>query len=103
MDRIDSSSGTAGDKTPASKTRQDEEIGPAVQLETPGAELHEYTAAKIRLEDGEVSATQLTIHTSFEVLQHIDIWICDTGASSHSTNSSSGAQTVKDTGSASLG
>ena len=67
------------------------------------AELHEYTATKIRLEDGEVSAAQLTIPTSFKILQQKDIWICDTGASSHSTNSSSDAQNAKDTGSASLG
>ena len=37
--------------------------------------------AEIRLEDGEVSASQLIIPTSFTVLQQIDIWICDTGAS----------------------
>ena len=59
--------------------------------------------AGIRLEDGEVSAAQLTIPTSFAVLQQTDIWICDTGASSHSTNNSSGGQNVKDTGSVSLG
>ena len=50
-----------------------------------------------------MSASQLTIPTSFAVLQQIDIWICATGASSHSTNNSSGGQNVKDTGIASLG
>ena len=59
--------------------------------------------AGIRLEDGEVSAAQLTIPTSFAVLQQTDIWICDNGTSSHSTNNSYGGQNVKDTGSASLG
>ena len=78
-----------GHKTPASTIRQDEEIGPTVHLETPGVEHHEYTAAKIMMEDGEVSASQLTIPTSFGVLQQTDVWIYDTGASSHSTNNSS--------------
>ena len=59
--------------------------------------------AGIRLEDREVLASQLKIPTSFAVLQQTDIWICDTGASSHSTNNSSGGPNVKDTGSASLG
>ena len=59
--------------------------------------------AGIRLEDGEMSAAQLTIPTSFAVLQQPDIWICDTGASSHSTNNSNGGKNVKDTRSASLG
>ena len=40
---------------------------------------------------------------SFVVLQQTDIWICDTGASSHSTKNSSGRQNVKVMGSASLG
>ena len=76
-----------GDKKPVTKIRKIEETG----------------SAEIMLEDGEVSASQLTIPTSFGVLQQTDVWICDTGASSHSTNSSSGGQNVKDTGSASLG
>ena len=71
-----------GDKKPATKIRQIEETGPAV----------------IILEDGEVSASQLMIPTSLGVLQHTDIWICDTSASIHSTNSSSGGKNVKDTG-----
>ena len=95
--------GPLGDKTPASKIRHDEEIGPAVQLETPGVELPKITAAKIRLEDGELSAAQLMVPTLFEILQQKDIWICDTSASSYLSNSSSGTHNVKDTGSASLG
>ena len=81
-----------------------ERIMAAESLEDQKPEMFENEGpAGIRLEDGEVSAAQLTIPTSFAVLQQTDIWICDTGASSHSTNNSSGGQNVKDRGSASLG
>ena len=38
-----------------------------------------------------------------EILYQSDIWICDTGASSHSTNNRSGAKTERDSGNTSLG
>ena len=41
--------------------------------------------------------------TTFEILYEDDVWICDTGASSHSTNNKSGARNEKTSGSASLG
>ena len=62
-----------GDKKPVTKIRMIEEAGPA----------------EIMLEDGEVSASQLTIQTPFRVLQQTDVWIFNTGASIHSTNNSS--------------
>ena len=72
-DRLIVAVGPLGDLTPASKIKQEEEKGPAVQLETPGIGPVEITAAKIMMEDGEMPATQLTIHTSFEILQQKDL------------------------------
>ena len=43
------------------------------------------------------------VPTSIKMLSQPDIWICDTGASSHSTNKKSGAKNERNTGSASLG
>ena len=57
----------------------------------------------VQLEDNEISAGKLEIPTAFEVLYHNNIWICDTVASSHSTNIRLGAQNERDSGSASLG
>ena len=51
----------------------------------------------------EVSATKLEIPASFEILYQNDIWICDTGASSHSTPYRLGARNERASGSASLG
>ena len=55
------------------------------------------------LESNKVSATKLGIPTSFEILYQSDIWIYNTGASSHSTNNRSGAKNQRDSGSPSLG
>ena len=46
---------------------------------------------------------QLDIPATMEILRDGDVWICDTGASSHSTNDNLGAANVKESGSASLG
>ena len=51
----------------------------------------------------EVSATKLEIPASFKILYQNDIWICDTGASSHSTPYRLGARNKRASGSASLG
>ena len=53
--------------------------------------------------DLELSAAKMEMSTSFEILYVSDIWICDTGASSHSTNNATGAKNVQDSGSPSLG
>ena len=41
--------------------------------------------------------------TSFEILYESDIWISDTGASSHLTKDATGAKNIQDSGSPSLG
>ena len=51
----------------------------------------------------EVSAMKLNMPISFELLGESDIWICDTGASSHSCGDNSGAINVRESGSTSLG
>ena len=56
-----------------------------------------------KLEEVEVSATKLDMPASFEILYQNDIWICDTGATSHLTPYRLGARNVRDSGSASLG
>ena len=85
------------DDTAAEWLGDNEEMGTADELQTPGVEYPKRGDGK------EVSAQQLMIPTSFEMLSQQDIWICDTGASSHSTNDKSGATNEKNTGSASLG
>ena len=50
-----------------------------------------------------MAAAKLDIPRSFEMLYQNDIWICDTGASSHSTNKKTGAENEKESRSASLG
>jgi len=45
----------------------------------------------------------LVMPVSFELLKQEDIWICDTGASTHSTYNKGGATNERQTGSASLG
>ena len=54
-------------------------------------------------ESQEMAATKLDMPKSFEMLYQTDIWICDTGASSHSTNNKIGAENERRSGSASLG
>ena len=51
----------------------------------------------------EVSAAKLYVPMSFEMLYDRDMWISDTGASSHSTNNKTGATNERKFGSASLG
>ena len=46
---------------------------------------------------------KLMMPVSFELLKQEDIWICDTGASTHSTYNKGGATNERQTGSASLG
>ena len=43
------------------------------------------------------------VPASMDVLRDANIWICDSGASNHSTNSDVGARNKRDTTSASLG
>ena len=49
-----------------------------------------------------MSAAKLEMPASFEIIYQNDIWICDTGASSHLTNSKIGANNVRDSGSVSF-
>ena len=51
----------------------------------------------------ETSNVKMEMSTSFELLYSDDIWICDTGASSHLSKSNSVAKNVKQNGSQSLG
>ena len=51
----------------------------------------------------ETSIVKMEMSTLFELLYSDDIWICNTGASSHSSKSNSGAKNVKANGSQSLG
>lgn len=51
----------------------------------------------------EASAMGLEMPVSFALLAHEDIFICDTGASSHATNSKKGATNIRMNGSSSLG
>ena len=46
---------------------------------------------------------QLEMPVSFELLKQTDMWICDTGASTHSSYNKEGATNERQTGSASLG
>ena len=43
----------------------------------------------------ELSAAELEVPAKFEVLRDPDVWICDSGASCHSTNNSAGAVNVR--------
>ena len=61
------------------------------------------STAADELESNKVSVTMLDMPASFEILYQSDIWICNTGASSHSTNNRSGANNERDSGSTSLG
>ena len=58
---------------------------------------------EVLLREIEVSAAKLDMPTTFEILYEDDVWICDTGASSHSTNNKLGARNEKNSGSASVG
>ena len=51
----------------------------------------------------EASIVKMEMPSSFELLYSDDIWICDTGASSHSSKSNRGAMNVTANGSQSLG
>ena len=51
----------------------------------------------------ELDLAQMETQASFDTLFNGDIWICNTRASSHSTNKLSGAKNVQDSGTPSLG
>ena len=51
----------------------------------------------------EVSSAGLDMPSTFDILYKSDVWICDTGASSHSTNNYTGATNERECGSSSLG
>ena len=51
----------------------------------------------------EASTVKMKMPASFELLYSDDIWICNTGTSSHSSKSNNGAKNVKANGSQSLG
>ena len=74
-----------------------EEKDDAEEIQTPTPEGPKRDAGK------QESAQQLMVPTSFEMLSQPDIWICDMGTSSHSTNDKSGAVNERNNGSASLG
>ena len=56
-----------------------------------------------RVGEAMMTAANLNMATSFEILHEDDVWICDTGASSHSTKSLKGAINVRKEGAVSLG
>ena len=85
------------DDIAAAWLRDNEEKGVVYQLQTPEAE-------DPKRNDGrEVSAQHRMVPTSLEMLSQPDIWICNMGASSHSTNGRSGTKNERNTESASLG
>ena len=51
----------------------------------------------------EVAMSKLDVPMTMDILSEDDIWICDSGASSHSTKSEKGARNKKDTSSTSVG
>ena len=53
--------------------------------------------------DLELSAAKMEMPTSFKTLYESNIWICDTGASSHSTNDATRAKDIQASGTPSLG
>ena len=57
----------------------------------------------VRKGETEMSAAKLEVPMRFEMLYESDIWIGDSGASSHSTNIKTGAVNKRQFGSASLG
>ena len=57
----------------------------------------------VRKSETEMSAAKLNIPMRFEMLYESDIWIGDSGASSHSTNNKTGTVNERHFGSASLG
>lgn len=56
-----------------------------------------------RVGEAMTAAANLSMATSFEILHEDDVWICDTGASSHSTKSRKGAINERSEGAVSLG
>ena len=50
----------------------------------------------------ELDLAQMETQASFDTLFDGNIWICDTGASSHLTNNLSGVKNVQDSGTLSL-
>jgi hypothetical protein len=57
----------------------------------------------VRKGETEMSAAKLDVPMCFEMLYESDIWIDDSGTSSHSTNYKTGAVNERQFGSASLG
>ena len=51
----------------------------------------------------EVSVAKLDMPAPFDLLKEPDIWICDTGASCHSTNSLQGATNIRNSGISTVG
>ena len=50
----------------------------------------------------ELLAAEMELPATFELLYKSDIWVCNTGASSHSTNNDVGATNVQNSGMPSL-
>ena len=50
----------------------------------------------------ELLAAEMELPATFELLYESDIWVCNTGASSHSTNNDVGATNVQNSGKPSL-
>ena len=57
----------------------------------------------VQMKEVEMALGSMTVPASIDILQEDDVWICDTGASSHSSKSKKGARSVKDTNSTSVG
>ena len=76
----------------------------------PLLELQQPRAVNLCLDDADVvkfseelALGKMEIPTTMDILREDDVWICDTGASNHSTNSDAGARNRKDTNSSSVG
>ena len=76
----------------------------------PLLELQQPLALNLYLDDtdkeefsNELALGKMEIPATMDILKEEDVWICDTGASNHSTSSDAGARNRKDINSSSVG
>ena len=76
---------------------------PGIRIACDGGYGHSSTTANTGVSTNEATVANLEMGVSFEMLSDGEIWICDTGASCHSTNDITGASNQREYGSASIG
>ena len=57
----------------------------------------------VQIKEVEMALSTIMVPESIDILQEDDVWICDTGASSHSSKSDKGVRSVKESNSTSVG